>query len=199
MTKRLLNNGYTGIFLLREGSSDQIERDDTAMSKQSESALSKRIINALNSRGHYVHKNHGSRMSLEGLSDITGAAADARAILFETKMPGLERSTLTAAQSKFLRDAVSLNPDIIAAVVSSVQQAIRFVESPDYVSVISDDGYFVTRKSRHQLNEGERRRYEASRQGMKVKERQRSLLAKNTGADEPDAIFGVVMRQEMSP
>jgi hypothetical protein len=112
------------------------------MSKQGESELSLKIRRALLARGHRVWKNWGSRFSERGLPDLTGVAADGRAIILETKMPGEEISGLKPAQYLFLRDCMRRAPLAIVGVVSSVAQAIRFVEDDRLRS--HDTGKMVT-------------------------------------------------------
>jgi hypothetical protein len=102
--------------------------------KQAESALSRRIVQCLNARGHCVWKNHGDRFSLRGLADISGVAKDARGIVLETKMPGKEVSELRDEQAAFLRRVIRSAPGCIVGVVSSVQDAILFVEHRELVA-----------------------------------------------------------------
>jgi hypothetical protein len=104
-----------------------------------ESKLSRRIVRVLNARGHKVWKNHGSRMSLRGLADITGIAKDGRAVVLETKIPGKERSGLSEAQRRFLRDCAKVAPLAIVSIVSSVADAIAAVESESLVSHIEPE------------------------------------------------------------
>jgi hypothetical protein len=129
------------------------------MSKQAESALSLKIRRALNARGHRVWKNHGSRFTEKGVSDITGCCADGRFIALETKMPGKERATLSLEQKRFLASVVRSSPLAVAGVVSSVAQAIAFCETPlraqvqpdGFVTMVDDEGLTPAERDRFLL------------------------------------------------
>jgi hypothetical protein len=98
-------------------------------------------VKALNARGHFVWKNHGSAYSKRGLSDISGVCRDGRGIALETKISGKERSGLSPDQKRFLRDFVTRAPNAICGVVSSVEAAIAAVEEPLRYAKIFPDGY----------------------------------------------------------
>lgn len=93
---------------------------------QRESSLSRRIIKALNARGHFVWKNHGSVFSRRGLADITGISNHGLPIAIETKLPG-KANTLTPQQRKFLL-RFGRHPNARIGIARSVEQAIEIVE-----------------------------------------------------------------------
>lgn len=127
------------------------------MSGQAESKLSLNIRRALNARGHRVWKNHGSRFTEKGVSDLSGVCADGRGITLETKMPGKERDTLSPEQKRFLASIVRASPLAVCGVVSSVAQAIAFCETPLRAQVQADG--FVTMVEDEALTPGERDRF----------------------------------------
>jgi hypothetical protein len=101
------------------------------MAKQGESALSRKIKNALRARGHYVWKNHGDRFSEPGVADLTGVRfGDGRFVAIETKL----KTKLSKAQADFLSeiDSRSLG-NACAGEAHSVDEAILLVETGDWL------------------------------------------------------------------
>jgi hypothetical protein len=104
------------------------------MMGQGESELSRKIIKALNARGHLAWKNHGSIFSRRGLSDISGfRMLDGKGFLLETKI----KNHLTVQQYEFLITARN-NTGCLCGVVTTVEEAIRIVESRD----VQDERYW---------------------------------------------------------
>lgn len=130
------------------------------MGTQAESKLSLNIRRALNARGHRVWKNHGSRFTEKGVSDLSGVCADGRGIALETKMPGKERETLSPEQKRFLASIVRASPLAVCGVVSSVAQAIEFCETPLRAQVQADG--FVTMVPDEALTAQERAKFLAA-------------------------------------
>lgn len=112
------------------------------MALQAESALSRRIRAALNARGHRVWKNHGSRLSERGLSDLSGMTREGRGVVLEVKMPG-KLATLRPEQARFLASVVKASPLSVVGVVTSVQEAISACEEMRFAHVTKDGGVFM--------------------------------------------------------
>jgi len=94
------------------------------MGKQSESKLSRRIIQVLNQQPHtFAWKNHGSQFTLGGLPDII-VCCRGLFIALEVKMPG-QRDNVSPVQQvvhQQLRDAGGR-----VHVISSVEEALTAI------------------------------------------------------------------------
>lgn len=107
------------------------------MARQEESKLSKTIIDAMNVRGCWFYKNHGSVFMPKGLTDITGNDSIARECYLETKVPGKEISGVSPEQLAYMSAIIRRCPICVVSVVSSVKDAIYAVETPNvYPTVI---------------------------------------------------------------
>lgn len=129
--------------------------------RQAESELSLLIIRALNTRGHFVFKKHQSGFDAAGISDILGMSRDGRAVHLETKLPG-RLNTTTKPQWDFLRKCAATSLNCVAAVVTSVAEAIAAVETPNTVPYVyaweSGNHPLVRMLAVRELPDGETRR-----------------------------------------
>jgi hypothetical protein len=90
---------------------------------QPESALSRRIMNALRAEGYFCNKNHGNEHMMAGLPDIT-VCAEGLYITLETKLPSKRHNT--SPRQEFVHEQIRAAGGI-AEVVTSVDEALAVV------------------------------------------------------------------------
>lgn len=113
---------------------------------KAETLLARRIVYAINARGHWVWKNHGSIFSRRGLSDISGIHKEGLGIIIEVKIEN-GKHPLTEQQYEFLCEARRRSKNAIIGVATSVEYAIAIVDG----SITQDWSYWKGMTVAHRI------------------------------------------------